>query len=296
VARTPARTAQFGRAAARGTGLVGPSLLTVHELNEIDGYHFMSFPYVEATSLRDVIRRRYEYLSRGDLDQAHPFVTMKEHDYLASMTRTLAKAARGLASAHDQRIVHRDVKPANILMDNRRREGVYLCDFGLGRDLDVATAQQMRDGAGTPFYMAPERLLMFVADEIKCDIYSMGVTLCEALTLKRPFEVPDDLAFPALAAFPGIIMKAMARDPRQRHDSVRELAGDLDRFARDWSYRYPAPTFYHPPGPSSARARIRRDRVTSEVGRVRSSLSDNAIRSDVAVDPNLDPFSNSRSQ
>jgi serine/threonine protein kinase len=316
LARNPARKAQFRREAERGTGLVGPSLLTVHELNEIDGYHFMSFPYVEATSLRDVIRRRYEYLSRGELDQAHPFVTMKEHDYLGSMTRTLAKAARGLASAHDQRIVHRDVKPANILMDNRRREGVYLCDFGLGRDLDVATAQQMRDGAGTPFYMAPERLLMFVADEIKCDIYSMGVTLCEALTLKRPFQVPDDLPFHALAPylaraeplhpraldpeFPedlaAIIMKAMARDPRQRHDSVRELAGDLDRFARDWSSRYPAPTFYHPPGPSSARARIRRDRVTSEVGRVRSSLSDNAIRSDVAVDPNVDPFSNSRSQ
>ena len=100
----------------------------------------MAFTYVEATSLRDVIKRRHDYLSRGDLEQGHPFVTMREEDYLASMTRTLAKAARALASVHDQRIVHRDVKPANILMDNRRREGVYLCDFGLGRDLDVATS------------------------------------------------------------------------------------------------------------------------------------------------------------
>ena len=160
-------------------------------------------------------------------------MTMREEDYLGSMTRTLAKAARALASVHDQRIAHRDVKPANILMDNRCREGVYLCDFGLGRDLDVATSQQMRDGAGTPMYMAPERLLRFIADEIKCDIYSMGVTLCEALTLKRPFQVPDDLPFPALAPFlaraeplhpcaldpefpeelAAIIMKAMARDP-----------------------------------------------------------------------------------
>ena len=99
------------------------------------------------------------YLSGDDTRNVHQFVTMADNDYLASMTRTLAKAARALASVHDQRIVHRDVKPANILLDNRGAEAVYLCDFGLGRDLDVATAEQMRDGAGTPLYMAPERLL-----------------------------------------------------------------------------------------------------------------------------------------
>jgi eukaryotic-like serine/threonine-protein kinase len=314
LASNPARKAQFRREAERGTGLIGPSLLTVHELNEIDGYHFMSFTYVEATSLRDVIRRRYDYLSRGELGQCHPFVTMREEAYLGSMARTLAKAARALASVHDQRIAHRDVKPANILMDNRCREGVYLCDFGLGRDLDVATSQQMRDGAGTPIYMAPERLLMFAADEIKCDIYSMGVTLCEALSLKRPFQIPDDMPFPAVAPFlassepvhpreldpefpetlAAIIMKSMARDPRQRHDSALELAGDLDRFARDWSSRYPAPTDNHSPGPSSTGVRIRYDRVTSDLGRVRRCRRDSAIRSDVAAGARVDPFSDSR--
>ena len=304
LASNPARKAQFRREAERGTGLVGPSLLTVYELNEIDGYHFMSFTYVEATSLRDIIKRRHEYLSRGELEQVHSFVTMNEEDYLCSMTRTLAKAAHALASVHDQRIVHRDVKPANILMDNRCREGVYLCDFGLGRDLDVATSQQMRDGAGTPMYMAPERLLRFIADEIKCDIYSMGVTLCEALTLKRPFHVPDDLPFPALAPFlaraepvhpcalnpefpeelAAIIMKAMARDQGQRHNSVRELAGELDQFAMDWSSRCSTLRSYHQSGPSSARARIRYDRVMSDHGRARRSRRDTAIRSDVAAD------------
>ena len=102
----------------------------------------------------------------------------------------LAKAALALSEAHEKRIAHRDIKPANLLLDNRRDGGIYLCDFGLGRDLDVATCEQMRDGAGTPMYMAPERLLMFAADEIKCDIYSMGVTLFEALLLEKPFRVP----------------------------------------------------------------------------------------------------------
>ena len=318
LASNPARKAQFRREAERGTGLVGPSLLTVHELNEIDGYHFMSFPYVEATSLRDVIKRRYEFLSRGELEQVHPFVTMSEDDYLGSMTKTASvKAARASASVHDQPECFprpRHQAGRNILMDNRCCEGVYLCDFGLGRDLDVATSQQMRDGAGTPLYMAPERLLRFVADEIKCDIYSMGVTLCETLTLKRPFQVPDDMPFPALAPylaraeplhpraldpeFPeelaAIIVKAMARDPRQRYDSVHQLAGDLDRFARDWSSRCPVRPSHYPPSPSSARARIRYDCAMSDVGRVRRSRRDSAIISDEVADANVESFSDSR--
>ena len=194
LASNPARKAQFRHEAERGGWLVGPSLLTVFELNVIDGYHFMALPYVEGTALRDVIKCRRAYLSGNDTRKLHQFVTISDEDYLAGMTRTLAKAARALASVHDQRIAHRDIKPANILLDNHRSEGVYVCDFGLGRDLDVATAEQMRDGAGTPMYMAPERLLRLGADEIKCDIYSLGVTLCEALTLDRPFRIPDDLA------------------------------------------------------------------------------------------------------
>jgi eukaryotic-like serine/threonine-protein kinase len=251
LASNPARTAQFRREAERGVGLVGPSLLGVYELNEINGYHFMALPFVEGTALREVINSRHTYLSGNYTENVHHFVTMSEEDYLGSMTRTLAKAAHALASVHDQGVAHRDIKPANILLDNRRCEGVYLCDFGMGRDLEVATSEQMRDGAGTPIYMAPERLLRITADEIKCDVYSMGVTLCEALTLERPFQVPEHVPLVAVARFlaraeprrprdvdpnfpeelEAIIMKAMARDPRHRHASARALAGDLDRFA-----------------------------------------------------------------
>ena len=89
----------------------------------------------------------------------HPFAAMKGEEYQSGMLRVLAKVARGLARVHDQCIAHRDIKPANILLDNRHVGGAYLCDFGLGRDLEIATTEQMRDGAGTPMYMAPERLL-----------------------------------------------------------------------------------------------------------------------------------------
>ena len=97
----------------------------------------------------------------------------------------------------------------------------------------MATPEQMRDGAGTPMYMAPERLLRAPADEVLCDIYSLGVTLFETFTLGRPFCPPDGMPMACLAAYlahaeprrpadvrPGIppdlallVQKAMSRDP-----------------------------------------------------------------------------------
>ncbi len=257
LARHPARMAQFRHEAERGLRLSGPSLLTAWELKESHGYHFMTMPYVEGTALRDVIKWRRDCLSGDDALAPHPFVSLEQNGYRLAMVGVLAEAASALARAHERHIVHRDVKPANILLDNHCCGQVYLCDFGLGRDLEVATPEQMRDGSGTPMYMAPERLLLFAADEIKCDIYSMGVTLCEALTLERPFRVPKHVSVSGLAPFlaraeprrpclldpdfpeelEAIIMKAMARDPRRRHDSARELAHDLERFAERFSNR-----------------------------------------------------------
>ena len=245
----PARMAQFRREAERGVRLVGPSLLPVSELGTSDGHHFMAMPYVEGISLREAIKARRDRSRAGSCAPMHFLATLEEPEYLRAMTRILAKATRALGRVHDHRIAHRDIKPANILLDYDRSEGVYLCDFGLGRDLEVATPEQMRDGAGTPMYMAPERLLRTTADEIKCDIYSLGVTLFEALTLERPFVVPGHVTSSTLPAFlvgteprrpqavcPGlppeheaVILKAMARDARCRYESAYQLAADLER-------------------------------------------------------------------
>jgi eukaryotic-like serine/threonine-protein kinase len=251
----PARMAQFRREAERGGRLDGPSLLPVYELGISQGYHFMAMRYVEGITLREVIRDRVAHLSGRPAEELHRLVTLDESEYLRAMTRILTEATEALAHAHAQRVAHRDIKPANILLDNRRPEGVYLCDFGLGRDLEIATAQQMRDGAGTPMYMAPERLLRVTADEIKSDIYSMGVTIFEALTLSRPFQVPEYVTFSALPAFlaaarprrPGevqhgfpedleaIVLRAMHRDPALRYESADRLAADLLCIASRWT-------------------------------------------------------------
>jgi serine/threonine-protein kinase len=257
LARDPARMAQFRREAERGGRLVGPALLPVYELGTSDGYHFMAMPYVEGITLREVIRARIAHLAGKPTEEFHRLVSLDEPDYLRTMACLLTDATEALARAHAQRVAHRDIKPANILLDHRRPEGVYLCDFGLGRDLEIATPQQMRDGAGMPIYMAPERLLRAAADEIKCDIYSMGVTIFEALTLSRPFQVPEHMTFSALPAFlagarprrpsevrrgfpedlEAVILGAMERDPACRYDSADRLAADLRRIELRWTFR-----------------------------------------------------------
>ncbi len=250
LARHARRLAQFRREAERGARLAGPSLLRVFESGEIDGYRYMAMPYVEGVSLHEVIRSRRAFLLGDEVAPAHPLIKIDDDGYFVDMTQLLAHACRALEIVHANRIAHRDIKPANILLDRHRPLAVYLCDLGLGRDLEFATAEQMRDGAGTPMYMSPERLLKAPADEIRSDVYSMGVTLFECLTLGRPFDSPDGIPLTAISAFLArarprapravapripqrletIILKAMSRTPVDRYRSAGELALDLDRW------------------------------------------------------------------
>jgi serine/threonine-protein kinase len=245
----PHRRAQFRREAERGARLAGPSLLPVYEFGEFDGFPYMAMPYVEGTTLQHVIRRRHAYLKGEAVHHVHPMVSMDEELYLPTAVRVMSKAARALGQIHACHVAHRDVKPANILLDCHRTCGVYLCDLGLGRDLEIATIDQMRDGAGTPMYMAPERLVKAPANEILCDLYSLGVTLFETFTLGRPFDPPGELPLASLSAklamaqpkpprklkpdlpadLEAIILKAMSRNPRERYQSAQEIASELDQ-------------------------------------------------------------------
>ena len=184
------------------------------------------------------------------LDPRHPLADAPPATYLRGVVQIVARIARTLDHVHTARVVHRDIKPANILLDRNRADGVFLCDFGLGRDLDVATPEQLRDGAGTPLYMAPERLLRLCADEILCDVYALGATLYEAVTLVPPVQVPESLPWPAWTSYlattkparpssvrpsipdalEAIILRSMAHDPQFRHPNAARLADDLEQF------------------------------------------------------------------
>jgi len=166
--------------------------------------------------------------------------------YFRQVADRLAKVADGLQQAHDRGIVHRDVKPSNVLLDDAGNP--CLGDFGLAKVEDGLELSRTGDFAGSPFYMSPEQ-----ADgrrgpvDHRSDIYSMGVTLYEALTLAHPFEgktshevlrailteeplrpskieprVPRDLET--------ICLHAMEKNPEQRYPSALELASDLRAF------------------------------------------------------------------
>ncbi len=238
------------REAARGARLDHPSILPVWEFGETEGVAYLVMELVEGWSLAEVLEARRKARDGRAIDDMHRLASLPDSEYLPAVVALLARVARGLHAAHEAKIVHRDVKPSNILLDRFRSGRAMLADFGLGRDLDVATPEQLRDWSGSPLYMAPEKLRGQYRDEIRCDIYALGVTLFEALTLQRPFddrEMPTGRACywylagqrplrarevcPSLpSGLEATVMKAMARDPERRQESAEALAQELEAF------------------------------------------------------------------
>jgi serine/threonine-protein kinase len=248
--RDPKRRAQLRHEAERGVRFTNPSLLPTYDYGEVDGAAFMAMPLVIGCTLAEVIVQRLDARAGRASAATHRLATLPEPEYVREIAALMARVARAAHDAHEGRVVHRDIKPGNILVRRDHVTGVYLCDFGLARDLDVATPSQLRDGAGSPLYMAPERLLKRTADEVRCDVFALGVTLCEALTLAPPIHVPGDMPRDLWAAFltstppqrpsallPTIpppledaIVRATDRNPDRRYPTAAALARDLELF------------------------------------------------------------------
>ncbi|HVK14006.1 MAG TPA: serine/threonine-protein kinase, partial [Gemmataceae bacterium] len=157
-----------------------------------------------------------------------------------------AQAADALAYAHSQGVLHRDVKPANLLLDLRGT--VWVADFGLAKSVDADDLTHAGDVVGTLRYLAPERF--DGGGDHRADVYALGLTLYELLTLRPAFaaEGRAELVKQVTAASPPnprsvnpavprdletIVLKAVARDPAARYQSASELADDLRRFTED---------------------------------------------------------------
>jgi eukaryotic-like serine/threonine-protein kinase len=250
VHRDPRRRAQLRREAERGVRLTGPSLLPILEYGEDAGTSFMAMPLVLGCTLADVISQRLDFGDGQHIGAGHRLAFVPDAKYSREVAVVMTRVAHAAHEAHRGLVVHRDIKPGNVLLRHDHASGVYLCDFGLARDLDVATPGQLRDGAGSPLYMAPERLLKRPADEVRCDVFALGVTLCEALTLRPPLEVPAGLPREHWAeylattvphapsklrptippALEDIVLRATARDPARRYPTAAEFAHDLFKF------------------------------------------------------------------
>jgi hypothetical protein len=170
-------------------------------------------------------------------------------DFFRTVARLLAQAAEAIDYAHGMGIVHRDLKPANLLVDDRGN--VWVTDFGLAAFHTDAGLTQTGDLLGTLRYMSPEQASgKRVLVDQRTDIYSLGATLYELLTLRPIFEAgdrqlllqqilheepkPPRVVDPSIPAeLETITLKAVAKVPAERYASARELAEDLQRFLRE---------------------------------------------------------------
>lgn len=191
----PARFRQEARAASR---LRHPNICSVYDVGQIDGIHYLTMAYIEGEPLSDRIRKRR--LPRAEAME---------------LVRTIGLA---LAYAHGQGVIHRDVKPSNVMIGPRGEP--VLMDFGLARRADTNSARLTQTGQaiGTVAYMAPEQLRGELAQMGPVsDVYSLGVILYELLTGHLPFEGRST----------EIVMKLLTEDapPLSRHDpSLKDSA------------------------------------------------------------------------
>src|SRR5262249_29191783 len=165
--------------------------------------------------------------------------------FFRSVARIGRQAAQGLAYAHARGIVHRDIKPSNLLLDHAGV--VWIADFGLAKGEDEGLTQS-GDILGTLRYMAPERFRG--QGGARADIFALGLTLYELLTLRCAFEAPDRLQLieQIKAVEPRkprsvdgriprdletIVLTAIEKDPRARYQSAEAMGEDLRRFLAD---------------------------------------------------------------
>lgn len=166
-----------------------------------------------------------------------------------------AALAEGLEEAHQQGLVHRDVKPSNILLDSGGR--YVLVDFGLVRDVTAETITRSGEMVGTLNYMSPEQVSRQRVDA-RSDIYSLGATLYEAVTLRMPFGGESDQAVQSAILFAEltlprklnpklnrdletIVVHALEKNPERRYSTAGEMAEDLRRWLQGEPPRHAKP-------------------------------------------------------
>jgi serine/threonine-protein kinase len=214
-----ARFRQEARAVAK---LSHPNVVSVIDAGEDGGYPYIVFEYVEGETLKARINR----IGALDVQEALAYAI---------------EIARGLTVAHARKMVHRDIKPQNVLIDAEGR--AKLTDFGISRQLEKEGVTATGRVLGTTDYVAPEQAMGRGADQ-RSDLYSLGVVLFEMLTGHVPFQADSQVGVamkhvneelpdvqgdrPELSAATALVVeRATAKDPTKRYADVSEMIDDL---------------------------------------------------------------------
>jgi serine/threonine protein kinase len=219
----PDQIERFRREARAVAQLSHPNIVSVIDAGEDGGHPYIVFEYVDGETLK----QRIERVGPLPVDEA---------------TAYAIEIGRGLAAAHSRRLVHRDVKPQNVLIDSEGRAKVT--DFGIARSLEADGLTQTGRVLGTTDYVSPEQAMGRGVDA-RTDIYSLGVVLYEMLTGEVPFtaetvvgvamkHVNEDMPNvqarrpEVSAALAVVVERATAKDPKQRYPDMASCLADLE--------------------------------------------------------------------
>ena len=208
--------ARFAREASTAAGLDHPNIARIYEVGEDSGRRFIAMQFIDGATI----------------GPAGPVETAAR----------IATAARAIAFAHERGIIHRDIKPDNLMIDREGR--VFVMDFGLARAVDDAAVTRTGTIVGTPDFMSPEQAR---GEKLEghTDVWSLGATLFSLLANRVPFHGKDiyDLlrkiqsedppALPGPADLARVVQKCLEKEPSARYGSATALADDLDRFVRN---------------------------------------------------------------
>lgn len=279
---------RFKNEARAAATLDHPNIVAVHSVGEVRGVHYYAMQLVEGQSLAEVIAQRRKERGVSGPDNVDGKAVTTDHrpqsalrtpqsaidtrpvaalstvpnsdtkEYFRTVAQLGIQAAEALDYAHQSGIIHRDVKPGNLLIDAEGK--LYVTDFGLARIETDAGMTMTGDLLGTLAYMSPEQALAKrVVVDHRTDIYSLGVTLYELLSLQRPYDGADRQELLKKIAFEEprrlrqinrripedletIVSKAMEKGPDDRYAAAQELAEDLQRFLGDQPIQAKPPT------------------------------------------------------
>ncbi len=213
---------RFQREANSASSLHHPNIVEMYDVGEDDGKYYIVMEYLDGRTLKSLVKRR------------GPLTILEVIDIMTQLTSAIA-------CAHDKYIIHRDIKPQNVMILEDGR--VKITDFGIAMALNSQDLTQTNSVMGSVHYLAPEQA-SGGASTIKCDIYSLGILMFELLTGKVPFKGDNAVEIalkhmkdpiPSVRSYneeipqsiENIVLKACAKNPKNRYESVNEMYDDI---------------------------------------------------------------------